>query len=474
MAKPFPADHPFLRGYYAPVNAESQADHLPITGEMPKELCGTLYRNGPNPRFAPRGPYHWFAGDGMIHAFHVEGGRVSYRNRWVRTPKWQLEDQEGEGLSGSFGHPMFSDPRIVQLNSTIANTNIVWHADRLLALEEAHAPFAMDPKTLDPKGYETYGERLVGPMTAHPKIDPKTGEMVFFGYSSKGRFSPFASVQTVDAAGRVTRAETIELPYASMVHDFAVTRNWIVLPIFPLTGSMERAMRGLPPYAWEPEKGTQIAFIPRGGTVAEARWFTGPACYVFHPMNHFETEDGKVVVDVMKYDVAPLFPRPDGSPSSAEPPPARLFRWTFDLASKSNTYKEEQLDDRAGEFPRFDERFCMADYRHGWIVSGNVTHSLRGHSTADGIVRYDLKSGASEVWMPPAGDRCGEPVFVPRAEGAAEGDGWIVATIWRGADNRSDLGVWNALDIAAGPVALAHLSSRVPAGFHGNWRPGPF
>ena len=188
-------------------------------------------------------------------------------------------------------------------------------------------------------------------------------------------------------------------------------------------------------------------------------------------MNHFETEDGRIVVDVMKYDSAPLFPLPDGSPSSKEPAAARLFRWTFDLTGQSNTMKEEQLDDRAGEFPRFDERFCMSDYRHGWIVSGNVT--IAGQRRQEGITHYDLAKGSNVTYTAGEDDRFGEPVFVPRSADAAEGDGWILATIYRSDEGRSDLAVFEATDIAKGPVALAHLSSRVPAGFHGNWRQGP-
>lgn len=472
MAKPFPTDNPFLRGYFAPVNTEADAPHLQVTGELPKELCGTLYRNGPNPQFAPRGPYHWFSGDGMIHAFHIENGNVSYKNRWVRTPKWRFENEEGEGLSGSFGHPLFTDPRLLKLNSTIANTNIVWHGGKLLALEEAHAPFALDPASLMPLngGYETYGDRLCGPFTAHPKLDPKTGEMVFFGYSAKGRFSKEISVQSVTADGTVTRAEIIDGPFPSMIHDFAVTDSWIVLPVFPLTSSMERAISGKPPFAWEPDKGTHIAFVPRRGTVADTRWVSAPPCYVFHPMNHFETADGRVVIDVMKYDVAPLFPLPDGSASTKAPPPARLFRWTFDLAG-GNAFKEEQLDDRAGEFPRFDERFCMSDYRHGWVASENVADPSQ--KRRDGLTHYDLETGKSTTWNAGPEDRCGEPIFVPRNETSPEGDGWLLSVVWRGAENRSDLAIFEATDIGRGPVALAHLSSRVPAGFHGNWRPGP-
>jgi carotenoid cleavage dioxygenase-like enzyme len=470
MAKPFPTDNPFLKGYYAPVNTEADAGHLQTTGEMPRELCGTLYRNGPNPQFAPRGPYHWFGGDGMIHAFHLENGNVSYKNRWVRTPKWEIENKEGEGLSGTFGNPRYTDPRVMALNSTIANTNIVWHAGKLLALEEAHTPFALDPATLMPKGYETYGDKLVGPFTAHPKLDPETGEMILFGYSAKGRFTKEISLQTVDKNGQVTRAEILEGPFPSMIHDFAVTRNWIVLPVFPLTSSMERAMGGKPPFAWEPDKGTHIAFIPRNGTVADVKWVSAPASYVFHPMNHYEAADGKVVVDVMKYEVAPLFPLPDGLPSAKEPPAARLFRWTFDFDGHGNTFREQQLDDRAGEFPRFDERFCMSDYRHGWIVSGNI--AAAGAQRQEGITHYDLATGRNATWTAGPDDRFGEPVFVPRSSDAAEGDGWVLSVQFLAAEGRSDLAVFEATDIARGPIATAHLSSRVPAGFHGNWRPG--
>ena len=263
MSKPFPTDDPFLRGYYAPLHMECDAPNLPVSGELPKELNGWLYRNGPNPQFAPRGPYHWFAGDGMLHAFHVENARVSYRNRWVRTPKWELEHAEGEGLSGAFGNPRFSDPRIVELGSTLANTNVVWHAGRLLALEEAHAPFEVDPATLAPKGYHHFDGKLVGPMTAHPKLDASNGEMVFFGYAAKGRFTPELSLHVVDRDGALKRSQWFQAPYPSMVHDFVITRDWIILPIFPLTGSMDRAMKGLPPYAWEPDKGTHVALVPR-------------------------------------------------------------------------------------------------------------------------------------------------------------------------------------------------------------------
>ena len=144
--------NPFLAGNYAPVADEADFD-LTVTGEIPAALAGAFYRNGPNPQFAPRGEHHWFVGDGMLHAFHLEGGRASYRNRWVRTPKWLSENEAGQALFGTFGNPMTSDPSVSGKDSGVANTNIVWHAGRLMALEEAHKPFELDPRNLESRGY---------------------------------------------------------------------------------------------------------------------------------------------------------------------------------------------------------------------------------------------------------------------------------------------------------------------------------
>jgi len=468
MSKPFPTDDPFLRGYYAPLHMECDAPNLPVTGEIPKELNGWLYRNGPNPQFAPRGPYHFFSGDGMLHAFHVENGRVAYRNRWVQTPKWKLEHAEGEGLSGAFGSPRFSDPRIVEMNSTVANTNVVWHGGRLLALEETHAPYEVDPVTLASRGYCDFAGKLAGPMTAHPKLDAVTGEMVFIGNAAKGRFTPDIALHLADADGRLVNSQMLQAPYPSMLHDFVMTRDWIVLPIFPLTGSMDRAMKGAPPYAWEPDKGTHIALVPRRGSVADARWFSADPCYVFHTMNAFDTPDGKVVCDMMKLPVAPLFPLPNGKPIGDTDPTAQLVRWTFDPTGRSDSFSETVLDDHPGEFPRLDERFVGLPYRHGYFQAS--TEHIRKREARNGLAHIDHQTGRVNTWRPGDADHCGEPVFVPRSATADEGDGFLLTVIWRAETNSSDLAIFNAGQIADGPIALAHLSHRVPSGFHGNWR----
>ncbi|MFI4936503.1 MAG: carotenoid oxygenase family protein [Caulobacterales bacterium] len=453
--------NPFLAGNYGPVRAEDDFD-LEVVGEIPAALRGAFYRNGPNPQFPPMDDYHWFSGDGMIHGFFVEDGKVRYRNRWVRTPRWQAENAAGKRLYGTFGNPMTTDPSVLGTDSGVANTNILWHGGHLLALEEGHAPFELDPKTLDSRGYV---EAYRGKVTAHPKIDPETGEMVWFAYMAGAMpFNTTVSYGVTDAAGQVVRRDDFEAPFCSMVHDFLVTRRHALFPILPLTGDLQRVMSGGPAFAWEPDKGSHVGVMRRDAGVETIRWFTTDALYVFHPMNAWE-EGEKISADVMEYPAAPLFPNADGSPGTGGP--ARLVRWTFDLADTSDTIKRTPLDDLPGEFPRFDERRAGLGYRHGWFAAS--TRRPEG-VRFDAIAHIDLTTGKRVQHVFDSGDAPGEPVFVPRSADAPEGDGWLVAVVYRQAEDRSDFVVFDAQDVPAGPIAVARLPRRVPFGFHGNWR----
>ncbi|HKP78366.1 MAG TPA: carotenoid oxygenase family protein [Phenylobacterium sp.] len=455
--------NPYLAGNFAPVRSEDDFD-LPVRGEIPAGLRGALFRIGPNPQFDPRDAnHHWFSGDGMVHGFYVEGGKVSYRNRYVRTPKWELEHAHGRSLFGSFGNPMTTDPLAMNAEGGLANTNIVWHAGKLLALEEAHDPFAMDPGTLASKGYD---REFKGKVTAHPKIDPKTGEMVWFAYGvGEAPLSAGMSYGITAADGALVRRQAFQAPFACMVHDFMVTENHVLFPVLPLTASLERAMSGKPAYAWEPEKGAYVGVMRRDGDVASIRWFNTEACYVFHPLNSWE-EGGRIFCDVMRYDVAPLFPKTDGSPG--EKAAARLVRWTFDLDGASDAIQETPLDDLDGEFPRVDPRVETLKHRHGWYAadptgSGTIRQSAIAH--------MDFRTGRRQLYELTNGDTTSEPVFVPRSADAAEGDGWVTAVVYRAGEDRSDLLVFEAQDLAKGPLAIAEMPRRVPFGFHGNWVP---
>jgi len=449
----------------APIPMECDAPFLKIVGELPRELNGTLYRNGPNPQFEAPGA-HWFVGDGMLHAFHLENGRASYRNRWVRTPKWQAEHDAGRALFGGFGRKLPDAPASTVQDGGVANTNVIFHGGRLLALEEGHLPTQIEPGTLATLGYCNYGGSIAGPFTAHPKIDPLSGEMMFFGYNAAGPFTPALSFGSVNAAGVVTRFDRFEAPCASMVHDFVVTENHLLFPVLPITGSMARAMSGRPPYAWEPDKGAYVGVMKRKGTACDIVWFRAESCYVFHVMNAWEDGD-RIIADVMQCDEAPLFSHPDGSPTDPIKSSARLCRWTFDLACNTDRFTQTYLDDIKGEFPRIDDRRAGFASSHGWYACSNPDAPM--FKAFSGIMHVSGKGSRLGQYQLPVGDTISEPVFVARGDEAAEGDGWLLAVVYRGCENRSDLAVFNATDVETGPVALVQLAHRVPDGFHGNW-----
>ncbi|MEZ5559032.1 MAG: carotenoid oxygenase family protein [Pseudomonadales bacterium] len=465
MTTPFP-NHPQLRGNFAPLRMECDLDDAIVRGELPRDLDVTYYRNGPDPQFPPQGGHHWFGGDGMVHMFRIRDGRVSYRNRWVRTVKWKLEHAAHRALMNYF-NPMVNDPSVAGIEEDgLANTNIVWHGNRLLALEEGHAPFELDPRTLESLGAWKFDGRLEGPMTAHPKMDPKTGEMLFFGYMVDGPFGAGMSYQVVDRNGVLTRSERFQAPYASMVHDFITTDEHVIFPIFPLTGSLERAMKGEPPFAWEPDKPTSIGVMRRDGSVEDIRWFETDPCYVFHPMNAY-TDGNRVVCHVMQFEEAPLFPHADGSAPDPEKANARLCEWVIDLGDNSRGVQRRYLDDITGEFPRLDERFAGLGYRHGYYGASTIRNGGQGFNA---IAHHDFATGSRSLYELPSGDATGEPVFVPRAPDAAEGDGYLLSVVYRGSENRSDLAVFDAGAVDRGPIATVELPHRVPFGFHGNWK----
>jgi len=290
--------------------------------------------------------------------------------------------------------------------------------------------------------------------------------MVFFGYNANGPLSPALSFGSINASGVVTRFDRFETPYASMVHDFIVTENHLLFPIPPLTGSMDRAISGRPPYAWEPDKGAYVGVMKRGAAPGEIVWFRGEACYVFHVMNAWEV-GGRIVADVMQFEESPLFTHPDGSSTDPKKARARLCRWTFDLAGNTDRFTRTYLDDVTGEFPRIDERLAGIANRNGWYACANP--GLRLYGALSGLVHVDGSGSRRSKYLLPAGDTISEPVFVERGDDAEEGEGWLLAVVWRARENRSDLAVFNATDIEAGPAALVQLETRVPDGFHGNW-----
>ena len=451
--------NPFLRGNFAPWRLEGVALDLEVTGELPRDLAGTFYRNGPNPAFEPLGPYHWFDGDGMIHALQIADGRAAYRNRWVQSAGLLEERRAGKALF----------PGLLALASgegagfkNTANTNIVWHAGKLLALIEAALPTRLAPDDLSTIGEHAFDGRLSGAMTAHPKMDPETGEMLFFGYAP---FPPYLTYHVVDRHGGLLRSVPIDLPWPSMIHDFAVTRDEVIFILCPLLFSFENIPQRGGVFSWEPERGTRLGVMPRGGAAADVRWFeTGPS-YVFHSLNAYRSGD-KIVLDVARYPRL-LFMSPSQARADDAPDGARLHRWHLDLTAGS--VRDEPLDDCQGEFPRLDERRAGLRHRYGYVALRVPGEPNAGAELLTGIRRYDLDGGRTQTRCFGAGNGTGEPLFIPRRPESAEDDGYVVSLVYDAARDASDFYVLDAADITSEPVAVVHLPHRVPYGFHGNW-----
>lgn len=463
MANPFPID-PYLSGGFEPIRMECDYADLIIEGQVPPQLNGSFYRIGPNPQFAPRCPYNPLLGDGMIHAFHLRDGRVSYRNRWVRTMQWRLERGAGRALFA--GYPTASDPSVAGLATDgVANTHLVWHANKLLALEEGHGPIEIDPLSLETVGPWRFDGQLPRNMTAHPKLDPETGEMLFFANLPSGRLNGEIAFYTANSAGILNRSGSFKGPFPSLVHDFAVTKDFLIFPICPVTLSIERARAGAPLIAWEPEKGTHVAIMPRDGGAEDRRWFAGPPCMAWHSMNAFNDGD-RIIVDVCQ-QAAAAFPLADGSQTDQRLTSQYLTRWTFDW-SNADGFAMQRLSDVRCEYPRIDERRIGLNYRYGYLACEGGPGS--GDPFYRGIAHFDHATGQMRTYS--AGPRCAmaEPVFVPKNREAKEGEGYLLTNIFDEECNASHLAIFEAQDIERGPVARAHLDHRVPVGFHACWR----
>jgi carotenoid cleavage dioxygenase-like enzyme len=461
---------PFLAGNFAPIQEEIQAENLPVIGELPAGLSGMYVRTGPNPQFDPIGRYHWFDGDGMLHGVRIEGGRASYRNRFVRTRKWAAEREAGHALYTGLAEPRpMQGPPDPHARNT-ANTALVWHDGRLLSLWEAGAPYEVTAPGLATVGPYDYCGALVSAFTAHPKVDEATGEMMFFGYSPA--MPPYLKYSVVSAAGELLRTVPIELPVGVMMHDFAVTERHTIFMDLPLTFRLERVLRGEMPFVFERDRPSRFGILPRHGDGAQVRWFEGPSCYVFHTLNAFEDGD-EVVLDACRMgttDVIAPATRPTG-PSNAvdgrhEDTHARLHRWRFNLAT--GAMREEALDDVASDFPRVHDGLVGRRTRFGYTAR-LARAEPESAPVFDAIVKYDLRSGRSETHEHGRGRFGGEAVFVPRPEATDEDDGWLLTFVYDTREGTSELVVADARDVTAAPVARVLIPQRVPYGFHGAW-----
>jgi carotenoid cleavage dioxygenase len=459
---------PFLASSMAPVKQEQTITALRVTGQIPADLDGRYLRNGPNPAHEiDPDTYNWFTGDGMVHGIRLRNGNAEwYRNRWVRP------------VHGS-----------APMNGIGANTNVIGHAGRILALVEGGVGCSELSGDLDTVGPCDFDGTLPGGYTAHPKRDPDTGELhavsYYFGNGNKVQYS------VIDAAGKARRTVDIEVTGSPMMHDLSITEKYVIFYDLPVTfdarqavevavprplraparlvlsalvgrvripgpmlpGGARQVSAGLFPYRWNPRYPARIGVMPREGDNDDMRWFDIEPCYVFHPLNAHD-DGNTIVLDVVRHDK--VFDRDLRAPFESTPV---LTRWTVDLGD--GKVRSELLDDREQEFPRVDERRTGKKTRYGYAAA------LKNGGAA--LLRHDLERATTQARSFGVGTEPGEFVFVPRHADAAEDDGVLMGFVYDSTSATTNLVLADAATLDT--VATIHLPVRVPTGFHGNWIP---
>ena len=452
---------PFLQGALAPVDEERDDRDLEVIGELPDGLNGMFVRNGPNPQFAPLGAYHPFDGDGMVHAVYIEDGTARYKNRWIESAGLLAERKRGHACYGGLSNFSIPDADVLaeggMLKNT-ANTHFIRHAGRYFGLLEACSPTEVT-RELETLGEEDFGGRLHGPMTAHPKTDSATGNLCFFGYSAS---LPYLRYHEADPDGNLIHSVDLDLPAPIMMHDFAVTERYAVFFDSPAVFNLEAAMNGESPLAWKPENGTRVGLLPRGGEAGDIRWFETDNAYIVHFFNAWDTPNG-VEIRAPRMDDMPGGFEFDNPGGASEPMP---WRWSVDL--DTGLVADSQTDDRPGEFPRINDNLACRSTRY---LYNSTARTWEFTFDFDGVIKYDLETGASQQRTYADSQISGEHVFAPRPGGTAEDDGWVMTMITDRASGSSELMVLDASDIEAEPVARIQMEARVPVGFHANWFP---
>jgi carotenoid cleavage dioxygenase-like enzyme len=462
---------PSYAGPMAPVRIEADVGDLEFDGEIPSGIDGAFYRVQPDPQFPPRlGDDIAFNGDGMVSMFRFRNGHVDIKQRWVQTDKWKLERAARHALFGAYRNPLTDDPKVAGLYRGTANTNIFFHGGRLFALKEDSPPVAMNANSLATVGYWDFGGQMTSPtFTAHPKIDPRTGDMCAFGYAAKGLITKDMVYYEIGADGRKKREVWFEIPYYCMMHDFGLTEDYAVFHVVPIVGSWERLEAGLPHFGFDTTKEIHLVVLPRRGDAKDIKIFTAPNCFASHVMNafndgtriHFDTPEAK-------NNMFPFFPDVHGAAFNPREAESRLTRWTVDMASNSGAFeKKERLTDFVGEFPRIDDRYATQPYRHGWLLELGMGPGARG-----ALGHVDHATGKVESWQAGPGKLLQEPCFIPKSDDAAEGEGYIVQIQAHVEGGRSDLLLFDARRVAEGPLATIHIPFRMRFGLHGNWVDG--
>lgn len=460
--------------FFKPVRIEADVYDVEVEGRIPEVLKGCFYRLGADAQYPPfLGQDIYLNGDGMMTQLRLENGHADLRTRFVRTERFEAERAARRSLYGRYRNPFTDDPAVQGKDRGTANTSAFWFGGKLYALKEDNRPMRMDPHTLETLGYEDFNGTFKGKtFTAHPKIDPRTGNMIAYGYNSDQLVSNWIYLYEISPTEGVIREERFEAPYSSMIHDFLVSENYISFTLYPMLADQKRVEGGGPFFSWDPSYKTYVVVIPRKEGVAGIRWYESPKLVMeTHTMNAWE-EGNLLHLEhfISNSGWYSQFPHVSDPNPKEEPPFGQ--RWTIDLSNPANEFTVKALVAHPGEMPVVDHRFAGVYCRH--IFFGAINTNL-GPMLDWGpmgppfncLAHLDQQTGEIDYYYPGPHASTEEPVFVPKSDAAPEGDGWLISVIGRRDENRSDIVIVDSLNMAAGPVATIQVPFRLRYAFHG-------
>jgi carotenoid cleavage dioxygenase len=467
--------HNDFKSFEAPFRAEMDIRGLEVVqGKVPEHLDGGFYRligDRQWPSFV-KNDIFMLNEDGMATCLRFHNGRVDFRSRYVRTPRFVAEEKAGRALFGEYRNPLTDDPSVRGLSRGVANVTLLAHAGKLLALKEDSPPVQMDPYTLETLGeYDFDGAFTSTACTAHPKIDARTGELIFYGYCAKGPCTTDIVYYEADRHGKIIHETWFNAPYTCMVHDVMVTQNFVIFPITPLRHEYEWLEKREPAFKWDPNEQVYLAVLPRKGTAQQLRWFRGPNQCHGHVVGAYD--DGRYIYadnTASKRSFFLFFPNIDGSPANPEDAKPFVKRWIIDTGRAGDSFDEKPLLAYPGELPRIDTRFETLPYTWSTINLLDVPGQQRVGLGFQWVATFDV-TGRKATQIYYAGDNCsiGEPQFVPAHDKATEGEGYILAVVGHHEAMRSDLLILDAQNINAPPIATVALPCRLRSTGHGYW-----
>ena len=475
--------NPFLQGPFEPLKNEYNLDKVRVVGEIPLELEGTLYRVGSNAEYMMDDPnrFHWFDGDGVVHAFHLKGGKASYTNRWVETEGLKAERKAGKqlynGIYGRSEKPQGALPAGAPAIKVTANVNVIQLGRRLLALHEFGAHYVeIDPVTLETKGTFDFNGEIKGMLTAHPHFDYRANEWLFCAFDNEAQV---VTSFTTDSEGNVLTKHETPLGCSPWNHDVIFTEHYFIY-FFGMISCRPMAPDLIPEgkSAWfidpETSRDARMLFVHR--QTGEAQWVKpdNSPYIIGHFMNAYEV-NGNVIVDA---SITPLsgaldtFSPEDHYPFPLVPGPSAFKGpelWTLTFALETGKVDTQRIGDFNAEFCRPNETLMGAKLRYGYVTTvHNPSPETRGFNS---IAKHDYETGEtqfqhlnSDYEMVP-----GEVIYVPHPKAKSEDHGWILNVWYDPRRNSSEMVIFDAQNFAGEPLARIQLDHRVPLGFHGNW-----